>query len=371
MSIDKNPKNNDILQAQGINSKGFGTIAKLAMQDRRLTIEAKAIYSYFCSYAGAGKYDVFPSRATILKDLGITEKRYYRHFGQLKELGYITVEQQTTEKGQFYRNVYTIVQVLDPCSQNDRTVPYGRFPHTGNDRTNINKDNINNISSVLSSQSHVMSTITKEEKTDVTLTPTPDISESEVVKLKNKKPPAETTGVNCNTYENISKENTEYQFSSVTKKEAPTIQPMQAHRQVEAPKHNIVHYNTYKTIIQENIEYEYYAEYNSNYLQMIDNLIEIMLDVILTEGPPTIKIGKEIKNREIVRSAYLKLNSQHIEHVIDQYEAQHHKIKHKTAYLRTMLYTVGHEIDAHYINQIRVDEVAQVTKVKKLGEDAV
>ncbi len=38
----------NILEIEGINAKGFGTIAKLVMIDQRLTIESKAIYSYFC-----------------------------------------------------------------------------------------------------------------------------------------------------------------------------------------------------------------------------------------------------------------------------------------------------------------------------------
>lgn len=34
-------------------SMGYGHIAKLVMKDKDLTVEAKAIYSYIASYAGA------------------------------------------------------------------------------------------------------------------------------------------------------------------------------------------------------------------------------------------------------------------------------------------------------------------------------
>ncbi len=47
-------KNNDTLHVEGVRSRGFGIIPKLVMQDKRLTGDAKAIYAYFCSYAGAG-----------------------------------------------------------------------------------------------------------------------------------------------------------------------------------------------------------------------------------------------------------------------------------------------------------------------------
>ena len=51
----------DVLKVIGIDSKGYGKIPKLVMQDHNLTIEAKAIYAYFASYAGAGT-NAFPSR---------------------------------------------------------------------------------------------------------------------------------------------------------------------------------------------------------------------------------------------------------------------------------------------------------------------
>ena len=177
----------------------------------------------------------------------------------------------------------------------------------------------NNIdpSDIESSQSQRQTSVS-EEKTDMTLTMTPDVSASENIKIEIKKASAKTA---------------------------------------ETPKYNIDVYNTYEQMIKDNIEYEHYAKHNRADLEMIDGLVQIMLDVILTEDPPTVKIGKETKSREIVKSVYLKLNSQHMDHIIEQYKAQHHKITHKTAYLRTMLYTVGQEIDAHYTNQVKADGV--------------
>lgn len=62
----------DILKIEGIMANGFGFIAKLLLNDRRLTIEAKSIYSYFCSYAGAGM-TAFPSVSKICYNLVIGE----------------------------------------------------------------------------------------------------------------------------------------------------------------------------------------------------------------------------------------------------------------------------------------------------------
>lgn len=138
----------DILQVQGINEKGFGIIPKLVMQDKRLTAEAKAIYSYFCSYAGAGR-TAFPSRNKIVSDLGMSVKRYYRHFRMLTAYGYIKAEQEKSDTGQFKRNIYTLMQEI-PYSQNDNMEPCSHFPYTGkayaqNDYTNNNSIKSNSI----------------------------------------------------------------------------------------------------------------------------------------------------------------------------------------------------------------------------------
>jgi hypothetical protein len=43
----KHPKNS-------IFELGYGQIPKKVMMDKRLSVEAKAIYAYFCSYCGGG-----------------------------------------------------------------------------------------------------------------------------------------------------------------------------------------------------------------------------------------------------------------------------------------------------------------------------
>lgn len=110
---------NDIIQMQGVNALGFGIIPKMVMQDKRLTIQAKAIYSYFCSYAGAGK-TAFPKQTKILTDLRISRNSYYAHFNLLKEYGYIRVQQEKNEDGSFSRNIYTLVESL-PCTKKQDT----------------------------------------------------------------------------------------------------------------------------------------------------------------------------------------------------------------------------------------------------------
>lgn len=147
----------DILKVEGIKAMGYGLSYKILMVDRRLTIEAKAIYNYFGCYAGAGN-TAFPSRKRICNDLCISKTRYYNHFKLLVDYGYIKVEQIRTDGGKFRHNIYTLIDNpipvdnleennVPPCPKNSDTdkniekstpSPCPRNRDTGNWDTNIN-----------------------------------------------------------------------------------------------------------------------------------------------------------------------------------------------------------------------------------------
>lgn len=111
----------DELVVAGIGSKGYGLAYKLLMQDIRLSPEAKCIYNYFASYAGAGS-SAFPRVETILYHLRLGKDRYYDHFKLLTHYGYIRVEHEKA-KGKFYKNIYHLEpEVKMPV----KPVPYRR-----------------------------------------------------------------------------------------------------------------------------------------------------------------------------------------------------------------------------------------------------
>lgn len=98
--------NSDRLNSEGILCDGYGIIPKIVMRDKNLTPEAKAIYSYMCSFAGAGK-TAFPSIELMCSELCMTRERFYKHRKLLVAYGYITIVQEK-EKGKMKRNVYTL-----------------------------------------------------------------------------------------------------------------------------------------------------------------------------------------------------------------------------------------------------------------------
>lgn len=105
----------DKIKGLPINSKGYGTIPKLVMQDRRLNIVSKAIYAYLNSFAGAGD-SCFPSLVKMSYDLCISKGTLQKYLKELVDYGYIEVE-QIKINGKFASNVYTLL-------------PYTKLPYS-------------------------------------------------------------------------------------------------------------------------------------------------------------------------------------------------------------------------------------------------
>ena len=85
------------------------------MLDTRLSIEAKAVYAYFCAFSGSGT-TAFPGRERILDDLSMSKDSYYRHYRQLTDGGYISVSHEKDKKARFTKNIYTLVSMPEGLS---------------------------------------------------------------------------------------------------------------------------------------------------------------------------------------------------------------------------------------------------------------
>ena len=130
----------DKIKGFNINSQGYGTVPKAVMQSQEISISAKAVYAYFCSFTGAG-YSCFPSQYKICSDLEISKNSLSKYIRELKDAGFVEVEQEKVN-GKFARNVYTLT---------DTKIPYTKISDTDNlvhqDLTTKNNSDKNNSSS--------------------------------------------------------------------------------------------------------------------------------------------------------------------------------------------------------------------------------
>ncbi len=88
-----------------IDSRGYGRIFKTVMRSRQLPLLAKAIYSYFCSYAGNGN-QAYPKRDKTVRNLNINKDTYTKHLALLVSGGYIVKERTVAS------NLYTIMRTV-------------------------------------------------------------------------------------------------------------------------------------------------------------------------------------------------------------------------------------------------------------------
>lgn len=137
----------DKIKGLSINKDGYGFIPKSVMQDKNLTIATKAVYSYFCSFTGAGD-SCFPTRKKICFDLNISNDSLSKYLQQLVKNGYLQIT-QIKENGRFSHNVYTLPDTKLPCPKISDT---GETEHGKTDTKNnsvksnkVLKSNIDNI----------------------------------------------------------------------------------------------------------------------------------------------------------------------------------------------------------------------------------
>ena len=103
--ITEDEESDSIFIVDGIKAHGYGTVPKLAMIDKRLTIKAKALMAFLLSLTGAGK-KAFPRRDVICTRLGVNKNTYTSMMNELIRYGYIKVTQRRTRHGNFSINDY-------------------------------------------------------------------------------------------------------------------------------------------------------------------------------------------------------------------------------------------------------------------------
>lgn len=134
----------DMLVFENAAAHGFGTIPKLVMLDSQLSPQAKAIYAYFASFAGAGT-TAFPRRTTIMRELGIgSVETYYRHFNQLIEQGYLSVEHRKAD-GRFDYCIYHLHEEVLREEMSEKSVSE-KMEHQNFGQPNIKNRVISNSS---------------------------------------------------------------------------------------------------------------------------------------------------------------------------------------------------------------------------------
>jgi len=108
----------------------------------------------------------------------------------------------------------------------------------------------------------------------------------------------------------------------------------------------------YRSILHENIEYDILCEYEDK--ELIDEIIEIMLECICS-SKETICIGKEDVPKEVVKSRFLKINSEHIEYILFCMKRNTTKVRNIKAYLKAVIFNAPVTISNYYSAEVNHD----------------
>lgn len=112
--------------------------------------------------------------------------------------------------------------------------------------------------------------------------------------------------------------------------------------------------NRYEEIIRQNLDYDILCQDSKFDKDRFQEMIDIMLDAVCSTAP-TIRINGEDMPQPVVKSRFLKLDSGHIDYVLQAMNDCPSDIRNIRAYLLTALYNASLTIDNYYSARVNYD----------------
>ena len=110
----------------------------------------------------------------------------------------------------------------------------------------------------------------------------------------------------------------------------------------------------YREILLENIEYDYLIQDSSIDREQLDEIVDLMLETVCTSRK-SIRVAGDDYPAELVKAKFLKLDSHHIEFVMDCLRDNTTKVRNIKQYLRAMLFNAPSTINSYYASLVAHD----------------
>ena len=111
---------------------------------------------------------------------------------------------------------------------------------------------------------------------------------------------------------------------------------------------------SYRELILENIEYDYLKQRAGFYQDELDEIVELMVETVCAKRKTTRIAGADFPH-EVVRSRFLKLDSSHIEFVMDCLHKNTTEVRNIKQYLLTVLFNAPSTMSNSYTAQVNHD----------------
>ena len=126
----------------------------------------------------------------------------------------------------------------------------------------------------------------------------------------------------------------------------------------------------YEEVIKDNIEYAYLVQDNNIDRGMLDEIVSLMLETVCTRRK-VIRIAGDDYPAELVKSKFMKLNSSHIQFVIDCMHQNTTKIRNIKKYLLAVLFNAPNTIDSYYTALVAHDMASGVFLSQDKEDDTI
>ena len=111
---------------------------------------------------------------------------------------------------------------------------------------------------------------------------------------------------------------------------------------------------SYRDLVLENIEYDHLCREFATYREDLDEIVELIVETVCARRKTTRIAGADFPH-EVVRSRFLKLDSSHIEFVMECLHNNTTEIRNMKQYLLTVLFNAPTTISNHYTAQVNHD----------------
>ena len=113
-------------------------------------------------------------------------------------------------------------------------------------------------------------------------------------------------------------------------------------------------YQIYRNLILENIEYDTLTQNPRIDREQLDEIVDILLETVCTNRK-SIRVAGDDYPAELVKAKFLKLDSHHIEFVMDCLRDNTTKVRNIKQYLRAMLFNAPSTINSYYASLVAHD----------------
>lgn len=190
-------------------------------------------------------------------------------------------------------------------------------------------------------------TILEEPKTDLPKQEKPKRENPILVKPKQDKPILENPDQLNTNISNTKKSNIDLSSMNISN-------PIQSNPKEKTDRNGMDEINTYKQIIKDNIDYDILVLNNPLQKAQLDEIIDLLTETVCTSKQYLTIAGDDYPT-ELVKSKLLKLNSEHIEYVIDSLQKNTSDVRNIKKYLLAALFNAPSTIDSYYTARVNHD----------------